>query len=237
MITVISVRTTVINCCGAVLGPAARLAAFLASSSWMPVPAWAAATTMPPAIAKCPRGWTGQNSPCGESPVLPLPRKVYCSPVPGEKRPGTRKRKEPSTLKEPESRKPSSTSWGSPEAHRALHQTKALLTAPPDPVPTAELPGVPPAPSALPSPLPFALWEGWPIDCQDGHGAVAAERQTGRQAGESPASALPQTSDFRGVCCHQAANPPKQKACSKQIPPLPCKARPWPALHNLGELG
>lgn len=215
MITVISVRTTVINCCGAVLGPAARLAAFLASSSWMPVPAWAAATTMPPAIAKCPRGWTGQNGPCGESPVLPLPRKVYCSPVPGEKRPGTRKRKEPSTLKEPESRKPSSTSWGSPEAHRALHQTKALLPAPPDPVPTAELPGVPPAPSALPSPLPFALWEGvahrlpgWARRCC----SRKADGTTGRR---KPSLGLTPDFRFQGGVLSPSGKPPKTKSLLK----------------------
>ena len=234
MITLISVRTTVINCCGAVLGPAARLAAFLASRSWMPVPAWAAATTMPPAIAKRPRGWTGQNGPCGESPVLPLPRKVCCAPVPREKRPRTRNRKEPSTLKEPESPKASSTSWGSPRGPQGPPPNQGAPSRPAWPPPHRRAGRN--APGSLPCPRPFHSPCG--RGCQDGHsGAVAAERQTGRQAGERPASALPQTSDFRGVCCHQAANPPKQKACSKQIPPLPCKARPWPALRNLGELG
>ena len=58
-------------------------------------PLAAAATRMPPAVAKCPRGWAGgQNGPCGESPVLPLPQKVCCFPVTGEKTPGTRNRKE-----------------------------------------------------------------------------------------------------------------------------------------------
>ena len=40
------------------------------------------------------RGGGGQNGPCGESPVLPLPQKVCCFPVTGEKTPGTRNRKE-----------------------------------------------------------------------------------------------------------------------------------------------
>lgn len=78
-------------CCGAVLGW---------QRSWPLTPGCqyplaAAATRMPPAVAKCPRGWAGgQNGPCGESPVLPLPQKVCCFPVTGEKTPGTRNRKE-----------------------------------------------------------------------------------------------------------------------------------------------
>ena len=180
----------------------------------MPVPAWAAAITMPPAIAKCPRGWTGQNGPCGESPVLPLPRKVCCSPVPREKRPGTRNRKEPSTLKEPESPKPSSTSWGS-------------LGGPQGPPPNQGAPSHPAwhpphrragrnAPCSLPCPRPFHLPCG--RGCQDGHnGAVTLERQTEKvrprpyprlqiSAGcavtkrQTPQNKKPAQSRF--LCCH-----------------------------------
>lgn len=200
-------------------------------------PPAAAATRMPRAVAKCPRGWAGGRIAPAENHLC-----CPCFPVTGEKTPGTQNRKEPPTLQEPERRELSSTSPGSSRlGPRRPPPNEALLLAPPGPLPTAARAAVPSAPSGLPCRGPFRspCGRGWPTECQDGH-AVAAGRRTGPQGGESPASALPQTSDFSGeVCCYHAANPKnqKQKACSNQIPPLLCKARPWPALCNLGELG
>lgn len=122
-------------------------------------PPAAAATRMPPAVAKCPRGWAGGR-------IAPVENHLCCPcfPVTGEKTPGTQNRKEPPTLQEPErapgallhfpgllpprttapSAKrgaPSRSAW--PPPHRRAGSSALCSLRP-----------------ALPWPLPFALWEG-----------------------------------------------------------------------------
>lgn len=143
MITLISVRTTVINCCGAVLGwqrswPLAPGCQYPPGQQRLqclqPLPNAHGAGPGRMAPAENPL-----SCPCPGRCAVPLSR-VRKDPGPGTGRNRPRSR----SLR---ARNPLPLPGAPSEVHRALHQTKALLPTPPGTLPTAELAGMPPAPS------------------------------------------------------------------------------------------